>query len=58
LLRHQFACNYLRQGGDIYRLSRLLGHTAITTTTLYLRSLGLVDLRRDQAALTPLRLTR
>jgi site-specific recombinase XerC len=40
LFRHQLDATYIRQGGDIYRLSRLLGHTAITTTQLYLRSMG------------------
>jgi integrase/recombinase XerD len=56
LFRHQFAVTYIRQGGDIYRLSRLLGHTAITTTQIYLRSMGIDDLRTGQERLTPLRL--
>jgi hypothetical protein len=30
---------YIRNGGDIYRLSRILGHTQISTTQLYLRSM-------------------
>jgi integrase/recombinase XerD len=58
LFRHQFAATYIRQGGDIYRLSRLLGHTAITTTQLYLRSMGVEDLRAGKERLTPLRLER
>lgn len=37
--RHFFAVNYIRSGGDIYRLSRILGHTSIATTQLYLRSM-------------------
>lgn len=45
LLRHQFAANFIKQGGDVFRLSRLLGHTSVTTTQLYLRSLGVEDLR-------------
>jgi integrase/recombinase XerD len=56
LFRHQFAVTYIRQGGDIYRLSRLLGHTAVTTTQIYLRSMGIEDLRAEQERLTPLRL--
>jgi site-specific recombinase XerD len=56
LFRHQFASCYVRKGGDIYRLSRLLGHTAVGTTQIYLRSLGLTDLRSGQERLTPLRL--
>jgi site-specific recombinase XerD len=57
LFRHQFAANYIRQGGDIYRLSRFLGHTAITTTQIYLRSLGVEDLQTaGERRLTPLSL--
>ena len=43
-LRHAFACSYYRQGGDIYRLSRILGHVSISTTQLYLRSMGVEHL--------------
>jgi integrase/recombinase XerD len=35
-LRHTFATNYLRHGGDIVRLSMVLGHTQVTTTQRYL----------------------
>ena len=38
-LRHTFATNYLRQGGDIVRLSMVLGHSQITTTQRYLHLL-------------------
>jgi site-specific recombinase XerD len=54
LLRHQFAANYIREGGDIYRLSRLLGHTTVTTTQSYLRALGVEDFRVGHERLTPL----
>jgi integrase/recombinase XerD len=57
LFRHQFAANYIRQGGDIYRLSRLLGHTSISTTQTYLRGLGVEDVRSGLERLTPLRLS-
>jgi site-specific recombinase XerD len=43
--RHAFAVNYIRAGGDIYRLSRILGHSSISTTQLYLRSMGVEHLR-------------
>jgi site-specific recombinase XerD len=43
--RHVFAVNYIRAGGDIYRLSRILGHSSVTTTQTYLRSMGIEHLR-------------
>jgi integrase/recombinase XerD len=54
LFRHQYAASFIKRGGDIYRLSRLLGHTAVTTTQIYLRSLGVDDLRAGTERLTPL----
>ncbi len=34
-LRHTFASQFMMSGGDIYTLSKLLGHKSITTTTIY-----------------------
>jgi integrase/recombinase XerD len=53
--RHLFASSYVRRGGDIYRLCRILGHSSITTTTLYLRSMGIEHLQEGHEHLTPLR---
>jgi site-specific recombinase XerD len=36
LLRHTFAVRFLMNGGDLMSLKRLLGHTEISTTSLYL----------------------
>lgn len=36
--RHTFAVRYLEAGGDVYRLSRLMGHTEIRITEGYLRA--------------------
>lgn len=39
-LRHGFAIRWLRNGGDIYALSRHLGHTSVKTTEMYLGFVG------------------
>lgn len=38
-LRPTFSTEYLRAGSDVFRLSRILGHTHITTTQKYLHLL-------------------
>ena len=53
-LRHYFAQNYLRMGGDLYRLSRILGHTNIATTQIYLRSMGIESIREAHQQFSPL----
>ena len=35
-LRHSFACEYIKSGGDIWELRILLGHSSINTTMVYL----------------------
>jgi integrase/recombinase XerD len=52
--RHCFAVTYVRRGGDIYRLSRLLGHASISTTQIYLRSMGIEHLREAHDSFSPL----
>ena len=51
-LRHTMAVSYLRKGGDIYSLSRILGHTSVKTTEIYLRSIGIDDLKRNHSRLS------
>jgi integrase/recombinase XerD len=36
LLQHSFATHYLRHGGDVVRLSKILGHSEVSTTMKYL----------------------
>jgi len=43
--RHTFAVSYLRAGGNLFYLSRILGHSSVTTTEKYLQSLGVEDLQ-------------
>jgi integrase/recombinase XerD len=50
-LRHTFATHYLRAGGDIVRLSLILGHTEVSTTMRYLHLLT-EDLQRPHEGLS------
>jgi len=43
--RHTFAVNSLTMGGDIYVLSKFLGHNSLSTTELYAK---VVDKRKDE----------
>ena len=49
--RHTFAVNYMEQGGDIYTLSLLLGHTSVAVTQNYLRDFKQRNARRGQSVL-------
>lgn len=37
-LRHTFASSYIRDGGNVFYLQRILGHTDIATTKIYVNS--------------------
>jgi integrase/recombinase XerD len=42
-MRHGFAQHFIRSGGDVYSLSRLLGHRDVKITEHYLESLGVAN---------------
>jgi integrase/recombinase XerD len=50
-LRHTFATQYLRNGGDVVRLSIILGHSEISTTMKYVHLLT-EDLQRPHQSLS------
>jgi integrase/recombinase XerD len=51
--RHTFALNYVRSGGDVFRLQRVLGHSTLDQTRKYV-NLQTEDLQEVHNALTPL----
>jgi integrase/recombinase XerD len=53
-LRHTFAVSYLRNGGNLFYLSKILGHTSVKTTERYLQSVGVDDLQAVHDRLSPL----
>jgi site-specific recombinase XerD len=49
--RHTFAQNFILNGGDIYRLSKLLRHSSVAVTEHYLKSLKQSEARRGTKSL-------
>jgi len=53
-LRHTYALNFVRNGGDPFRLQKVLGHSSLDTTRRYCE-LSESDVMEGQRQLTPLR---
>ena len=51
-LRHSFAVEYLKAGGNVLYLQRILGHTTLEMTNRYVRSLGIDDLKAVHSGLS------
>jgi site-specific recombinase XerD len=49
--RHTYAFTYVALGGDVLRLSRLLGHTSVSTTQGYLTAFTASDARHGASVL-------
>ena len=52
--RHTFSARFMMQGGDVYDLSRLLGHSSVSVTENYLKSLSSQQVRARKARLSVL----
>ena len=48
LMRHSFATNYLRNGGRVFQLQKILGHKTLETTKRYVKLAG-VDVAMDHS---------
>lgn len=46
-----FACMYLLAGGEIYKLSRNMGHSRVEVTEIYLRAIKDMQLRNGPSVL-------
>lgn len=52
--RHFFAISFLRKGGDLFRLSRILGHANISVTEIYLQTMPTVAITEAHRQFSPL----
>jgi integrase/recombinase XerD len=43
-LRHSFATQLIRDGGSVYTLKRILGHSDLKTTERYIHATSLEDM--------------
>jgi len=51
--RHTFARMYLEQGGEIYKLSRLMGHSSVEVTEEYLKDFKVRAARQEHDKFSP-----
>ncbi len=52
--RHTFAKMYLEQGGEVFKLSREMGHSSIQVTETYLKDFHSTEARRDHTEFSPI----
>lgn len=51
--RHTFARSWLANGGDIYKLSLVLGHSEMQTTLMYLKDYQSREARAEHTQFSP-----
>ena len=53
VFRHTFAKLYLSRGGDLFKLSREMGHSDVSVTRIYLEDFGSTEARKEHASFSP-----
>ncbi len=53
IFRHTFAKMYLESGGDLFKLSREMGHSDVQITKIYLEDFGSTEARKDHTSHSP-----
>lgn len=54
VFRHTFAKMYLEHGGDLFKLSREMGHSSVEVTKEYLKDFGSTEARKDHTTFSPI----
>jgi integrase/recombinase XerD len=54
VFRHTFAKMYLKEGGELFKLSRELGHSDVKTTQVYLKDFVSADARKEHSHYSPI----
>jgi integrase/recombinase XerD len=54
VFRHTHSKMYMDNGGDLFKLSRELGHSSVQVTKIYLEDFGSTEARKDHNSYTPL----
>lgn len=52
--RHTFARMYLEQGGELFKLSREMGHSTVQVTEGYLKQFRSAEARREHTNFSPI----
>ena len=52
--RHTFAKFYLQRGGEVFKLSREMGHGTVQVTELYLKDFRSTEARQEHMTFSPI----
>ena len=52
--RHTFAKFYLQRGGELFKLSREMGHSTVQVTEIYLKDYRSSEARREHTSYSPI----